>query len=537
MPYVNRNAGNAHGPSENIQVLRGKIKPSPMVQTRTIFKNGLRFVSSMTAVRPLANWAARKIGYAEIPALGVDKCDVFLNWDHEEEMNESEELEHEALIKEFGTAQGYEVAVDGGELAVFSLVGNRKTKMDVKTPELQRYLVTQKALWNGIYKNNIDTFIELNQPDLRLLYTRTINPVTGAMYTDAEAGIQVANLLTYCSRAGSTSQGLFGLLQADGILNAQRGTISAPVILRPMAVKLERLYAAHRYLNDPNPPEALDQSVASNLADRMREKRKVLVGKMPFTNVKRHAFLPWRYMSLVGKRITQVYRFFTGGRLKTRDAVRGAKWGWPIGVGKRSNGLRARYNAALGRYNAASAAAKAAATQVVEAHRLDKRSRAPTPMQKRLYNDICTVNALQDIHAIDPQLRLLGEMFEAYHENLSVVKDNPEKCGERMRKYFYQMVEELAIKRSIAGARPGRARKAGSPVEVTPEDKQQIYRLFSYVLPTSPGTRGLWEVDKDILQEYSDIALEDDDLKDCIPTEKELEYIGHTQQLLFNELL
>ncbi len=147
------------------------------------------------------------------------------------------------------------------------------------------------------------------------------------------------------------------------------------------------------------------------------------------------------------------------------------------------------------------------------------------------------MNGLEVIQATDPDFALTKEIFRAYHEALYVVQHDPKKCGERMRRALSEMIDKLAVKRK-ASSGDGHRYRAGAPVAVTPEDKQQIYRLLAYVLPLEEqrisARSTVFKINDAILDEYLAIGEEDDDLCDAMLTEQDFMRVTDMQNALFD---
>jgi hypothetical protein len=528
MPYVNRAAGINSQQSKTISSQKVNNKRWSVYGAKSVgrfFYN----VTNLSAIKSTITYLLGRelLQSNTMEALGVPDCFVLPSWELADSHDELEDRKKEVLGSEFPDVP-VELALCGGEIVPYTIIAGAKSKLNAISSELREFLQEYKDNFNAIYKHDLVNKLDYSVVDFENLYQKTNSPRSRVKYTLVEARTRIAHLKTL-----GTATEIFQALVADRIIvNSKVNTSNLDGDLRSFGNQLTKLYQAERLLNAaPAREEEFNDNVIDNLANRMREKRKILVGTVCGIG-KRHA-MPghWRYFALLSKRVTQLYRWCIGMRVKTRNAVRGEKWGW---FGYRSNGFLSKYEAQKDFYDTASEVQKTEALRAVNARKANPRAFVARDHQ-RLYNAMRIHDALNEVHKADPGFRLLGEMFEAYHENLYAVKDDPKLCGKRMAKYFKEMVETLAVKRSIAGARPGADGKAGSSFEITEQDKQQIYKLFYYVLPTEP-VKGMWEVKSKILEEFRKIAKSDQDLKNCQFSEVEYDNINYVQKLLFDRL-
>lgn len=540
MSYFNRNAGHVGAARVvDTHALQFEIQPSTFARGYKCVKGAMNLFYHFPGAKALASQISRSIGYQEVKFRGQI---LSINWDQEILLNDFKRDAEHFLRKEFKTAEGYEIHPKNGQFVVMSRIGNTAVEVQVKTPELQGFLDQMQSTWNDILKDNMCLFLQMNKGKLIDLYTNTRIPAGGGgggrrrggggvNYNKAQATARVAALLAKRpDGAGgmrdATALEMIDSLKADGILNASGSCLTTRAELRSTAVELEKFTGLYQYLNEAVPEAGLAQGVAQNLAARMRHRRTRYIGTW---------LCPIPVLSngyAMAKKISYLYRKCTGKRIMTVAGMPGTKGTGP------AEKLLDKWNDAERALFGVSDAEKTAAIEAVENHKNGVAGAVrPTPRQNNLHKAIRTIDALSVIHEADPEFKLIKEMFVAYHEGLAAVSHKPEKCGERMRRAMDEMINKLAVKRK-AGIGAGHRYKAGSKVTVTKEDKQQIYRLFSYVLPLDEERIGpretVWRINQDILDEYMAIGEEDDELAEVVPAEQDFIRVAEMQNVLWD---
>lgn len=528
MTVFNRNSG--HGNTSRVidtHALQFEIQPSSLALGYRKIKGVTSLFYNFPGVKTLASCIGHSIGYQHVVFRGQTLC---INWEQELLLNDFKKDAEHFLRKEFRTADGYEIHPQNGKFVVMARKGNTVMEVKVQTPELQGFLNQMQATWNEILKDNLYMFLQLNKGKLEELYANTLMPAAvagrrgGAVnYNQAQAKARVAELLSERMRPDGqirklTAEEMFRQLKADGILSVTGGCLTSRASLRSLGIDLEKFSNLYQYLNEATPDIGLSESVGQNLAARMRHRR---------TRKIAHWLGPIPMMINLyacGKKVTRVYRWlWSKNRVQTESAV---------------ENLQSKWTAAERALHGVTPEEKSDARFAVENFKNGVPGAArPTARENAIYKADCTMNGLEVIQATDPDFALTKEVFRAYHEALYVVQHDPKKCGERMRRALSEMIDKLAVKRK-ASSGDGHRYRAGAPVTVTPEDKQQIYRLLAYVLPLEEqrisARSTVFKINDAILDEYLAIGEEDDDLCDAMLTEQDFMRVTDMQNALFD---
>ncbi len=537
MPIFNRSAMRVHAsPAVNSQAFEFEIQPTNLALGYKRVKTVADILWNIPSRTVLGKYIAKAVGNQTV-RLKTPKgsVELSLNLQQQIELSEFKEQKDHFLTKEYQTADGYEIHQKEGQFVVMARKGNSLMEVEVKTQELRDFLDKQQTTWNEILRDNLQFFVEKQQSRIETLYMGTLIPAGaggavrrgrvrggapgGVRYDAATARARVTALL-----GCATAEDMIVQLKADGVLSQTGSCTNMRGALQSVGFDLEKFHNVYQYLNEAIPDAKLDRNVSDNLSARMMERRTLKARKWSFW------CLPHVNVYPIGKKITRCYRFLTGKRVKTEEAVASLDQKYADANALMTNPMN-------------TPAVQDAAIRAVEDYDQGRSRIPPTAVQRELYRAIITVESLNGVNAANPgdpvDFELIKEMFRAYHEGLFVVQHDPEKCGQRMRKALIEMIDQLATKRANSRARAGHRYKARAPVAVTKEDKQQIYRLFAYVLPleddrTSHGAD--LSPNEHILDEYLAIAEEDDDLGELMLKEEDFTKVGQMQKVLYDEI-